>query len=89
MPAPIDLLGFVAAALTTFAFLPQVVRALATRSVRDLSLPMLASFALGVLLWLAYGILSAQPPVILANAVTLALVLVLLVLKLRDAAPRA
>lgn len=84
----IDLIGFAAALLTTVAFLPQVVKTLASRSARDLSLPMLAIMAAGILLWLLYGIALGQMPLILANGVTFCLVAILLALKLRETALR-
>jgi MtN3 and saliva related transmembrane protein len=79
----IDALGYLAALLTSLAFLPQVLRVWRTRSARDVSLGMYAVFLGGVLCWLAYGILLAAWPVIVANAVTLALASAVLVLKLR------
>jgi MtN3 and saliva related transmembrane protein len=78
----IDTLGFIAAALTTLSFLPQVVRTWKTRSAEDLSLSMLVAFNLGVVIWLVYGIALGALPIIVANVVTLALSLTLLVLKL-------
>jgi MtN3 and saliva related transmembrane protein len=77
----IQLLGFLAGTLTTVAFVPQVIRTWQTRSATDLSMAMLIVFALGVGLWLAYGIAISSPPVILANAVTLVLTLVLIAFK--------
>jgi MtN3 and saliva related transmembrane protein len=77
----IQLLGFLAGTLTTVAFVPQVVRTWRTRSANDLSLAMLIVFALGVTLWLAYGVAISSSPVILANAVTLVLTLVLVAFK--------
>ena len=82
-----DLLGYLAATLTTLAFIPQVVKSFRTRSVNDLSLAMLVTFTIGVGCWLVYGILIGAAPLIAANAATLACGLVLLWLKL--AAPRA
>jgi MtN3 and saliva related transmembrane protein len=79
----INLLGFVAGALTTLSFLPQVHKAWTTRSCNDLSLGMLLAFGAGVLLWLIYGLRLRAAPIIVANAVTLALILVLIALKVR------
>ncbi len=76
--------GFVAAALTTFAFLPQVVQTWRSRSTAGLNLPTLAVMTTGVALWLLYGLGLGELPVILANGATLALVTALLGLKLRD-----
>jgi MtN3 and saliva related transmembrane protein len=83
MPSAADALGFTAAVLTTFAFIPQVVRIVVTRSAHDISWWMFGIFSLGVALWLGYGIMTGAVPVILANAVTLALALSILVLKWR------
>ncbi|MFO1143290.1 MAG: SemiSWEET transporter [Amaricoccus sp.] len=84
MSSLIDATGFVAAVLTTLAFLPQVVQTWRARSAGSLNLPMLVLMTVGILLWLAYGVGTGQLPVILANGVTLLLVGVLLALKLRD-----
>ena len=78
-----DLFGFVAAALTTVAFLPQVLRVWRSRSARDISLPMYALFVTGVGFWVVYGVLIQSPPVILANVVTFLLSSAVLVAKLR------
>jgi MtN3 and saliva related transmembrane protein len=86
MPAPLETIGLIAAALTTFAFLPQVVQTWRSRSTAGLNLPMLAVLTAGVALWLVYGLGLGQLPVILANGVTLVLVAALLGLKLRDVA---
>lgn len=77
-------LGFVAAALTTFSFIPQVVYCWKTRDTRSISLGMYACFCLGVLLWLVYGLLVQQWPVVVANAVTLLLASSILYLKLNQ-----
>lgn len=79
----ITTLGFAAGTLTTFSFVPQVHKAWRSRSCDDLSLGMLLAFGTGVLLWLIYGLLLWASPIIWANAITLALILVLLVLKAR------
>ena len=79
----IDLLGYVAATLTTAAFIPQVIKSLRSQSVDDLSLAMLVAFNIGVGCWLAYGFLIGAVPLIAANAATLACSLILLGLKLK------
>ncbi|CAA6604385.1 conserved membrane hypothetical protein [Rhodospirillaceae bacterium LM-1] len=78
-----DFVGMVAGALTTLAFLPQVIKTWKTRSTRDISLTMFLSFTLGVALWLVYGLMMSAWPIILANLVTLALAGIILFLKLR------
>ncbi len=77
-----DLLGYVAAVLTTAAFLPQVIKTFRTRSTKDISLLMWVLLFTGILCWLAYGWLLGSGPVIIANAVTLVLVAAVLALKL-------
>lgn len=76
-----DAIGFMAAALTAFAFLPQVVKAWRTRAARDLSTITLVAQATGVALWICYGVLIRSVPVVAANSATLALTLLLLAFK--------
>lgn len=78
-----DLVGYLAAFLTTCSFLPQAWLTFRTRDVSGISLGMYSVFTVGVALWLAYGVLLAAWPVIAANAVTLALALAILGMKLR------
>jgi MtN3 and saliva related transmembrane protein len=79
----VDLVGYMAATLTTVAFLPQVFRIWKSKSTHDLALPTLISFIAGVGMWLFYGLLLQSPPVIIANAVTLLLNLLILWFKLK------
>ena len=79
----IQLLGLVAGACTTIAFLPQVIKTWKSRSAKDLSLGMFSFFCFGVLLWLIYGIMVNDLPVIIANMLTLMLASSLLFFKLR------
>ena len=69
-----ELAGLAAAALTTGAFVPQVLRTWRTRSANDISAAWIALFGLGLVLWLAYGIAVGSLPVILSNVATLPLV---------------
>lgn len=78
-----ELIGYVAASLTTLSFLPQALHTFRTRDVSGISLGMYATFTAGVALWLVYGLLVAAWPVVAANAVTLLLALAILVMKLR------
>ena len=80
--AMLDALGITAGALTTAAFLPQVIKTWRSRTAKDLSLGMFSMFVLGVTLWLLYGILNANLPIILTNTATLVLSSVLLYFKL-------
>jgi MtN3 and saliva related transmembrane protein len=79
----IDALGFVAGAFTTSAFLPQVLKSWQTRDLSGISLRMYSLFTAGVALWLIYGIALTSWPIIIANAITLALAGGVLILKLR------
>ena len=69
----IEIIGLAAAALTTISFLPQAIKVWKTKSAKDLSLGMFSIFTSGVLLWLIYGILIVDIPIIAANAITLML----------------
>lgn len=75
--------GFAAACLTTFAFLPQLLHTFRTKSVADLHVGTLVTFDLGLFLWLIYGLYLHSWPMILANTVTLCLQIPLLIMKLR------
>lgn len=75
-------IGYAAATLTTLSFVPQAWHTFSTRDVRGISLGMYSAFTLGVALWLAYGVLLDAWPVIIANAITLALATTILVMKL-------
>jgi MtN3 and saliva related transmembrane protein len=79
----IAIIGYIAGALTTISFVPQVVRAWKLKETRDLSLAMLILFAAGILLWTCYGIWTESLPIIAANVITFFLILVLLGLKVR------
>lgn len=80
---PGDWLGYIAATLTTVAFVPQVVRTLRTRDTRALSLVMYLVFTVGIAFWLGYGLVLGSWPIILSNSFTLVLAGIILVLKLR------
>jgi len=79
----VDALGFIAGALTTSAFVPQVLKSWQTRDLSGVSLRMYSLFTLGVALWLVYGIVLMSWPVIVCNAITLALAGGVLVMKIR------
>jgi MtN3 and saliva related transmembrane protein len=83
MPAWGELIGSLAALLTTVSFIPQVWHTWRTRDVSGISLAMYSAFTLGVALWLVYGWLLGAWPIIIANAVTLSLALGILYMKLR------
>ena len=81
-PAIGEWIGYAAATLTTASFIPQAWLTFRTRDVSGISLGMYASFTLGIALWLAYGIALAAWPIIIANAITLALASAILAMKL-------
>jgi MtN3 and saliva related transmembrane protein len=78
-----ELIGYAAATLTTASFVPQAWHTFRTKDVRGISLGMYSAFTLGVALWLVYGVLLNAWPIVIANAVTLALAASILVMKLR------
>lgn len=80
---PAKILGLIAGFLTTVAFVPQVVKTWRSKSARDLSLVMFSLFCTGVFLWMIYGIMIDELPVILWNVITLILALIILFFKLR------
>ncbi|MGB3758037.1 MAG: SemiSWEET transporter [Rivularia sp. (in: cyanobacteria)] len=77
------IVGLLAATLTTTAFLPQMIKTWQSKSANDVSYAMLITFIIGVFLWLIYGILNQDIPVILANAFTLLFNLAILYLKIK------
>ena len=79
----LTILGLGAGVLTTGSWLPQVIRAIRTRSTRDLSWIYLLAMASGVVGWLSYGVLRADPAVIAANGTTFVLLLALCATKAR------
>lgn len=78
-----DLIGSIAATLTTTAFVPQAWQVWRTRHTADISLCMYTLFTLGVALWLGYGILLTAWPIIIANCITLLLAGAVLAMKLK------
>ena len=78
-----ELVGYLAAFLTTFSFVPQAWLTFRTRDVKGISLGMYSVFAAGVALWLLYGLLLGAWPIVVANAITLALACAILAMKLR------
>ena len=78
-----DIIGSIAATLTTTAFIPQAWQVWHTRHTADISLGMYAMFTAGVALWMAYGLLLSSWPIIIANGITLLLAGIVLVMKLK------
>ncbi len=82
----VDIIGGVAATLTTISFLPQAILVLRTRDTKAISLTMYALFTTGVTLWGVYGFLTWQWPIIIANIITVTLAALILGMKLKDVA---
>ena len=76
-----DFFGYAAAMLTTVSFFPQAVKSWKTRDLSGVSLAMYSLFTTGVAFWLIYGLLLRSWPIVIANAVTLALAGIVLSLK--------
>lgn len=76
-------LGLLAGACTTFSFVPQLLKIWKSKSTHDISLAMYAVISTGVLLWLVYGLLVRDVPIIVANAVALFFTVGILAFKLR------
>ena len=78
------MIGYIAGALTTIAFAPQLLRALTTKSTKDVSLMMLLCSTSGMVLWLFHGILVKDPALVVANSISVVLASSLLGLKLKN-----
>ncbi|MFA6321447.1 MAG: SemiSWEET transporter [Candidatus Omnitrophota bacterium] len=77
------ILGMAAGTLTTIAFIPQVVRIYKMKDAKELSLATFSLFSLGVFLWLVYGIIIMEWPIILANGITLILICMIIAMKIK------
>ena len=79
-----DLIGTIAATLTTLSFLPQAILVLRTGETRGISLGMYSVFTLGVALWIVYGFKLGAVPVIVANIITFCLAMCILIVVVRN-----
>lgn len=79
----VDVVGSFAALLTTICWLPQTLKIIKTKETSAISLSSQTIFALGVILWLIYGLMILSWPIIAANFVTLILLIVIIYLKLQ------
>lgn len=79
----IEIVGLIAAFLTTASFLPQVYKTWKTKDVSSLSLPMFLMFFLGVVMWLIYGIFINSLPIIIANTITVISSFILVYFKIK------
>lgn len=78
-----NLLGFIAATITTAAFIPQTYRSITTRDLSGISLGMYATFTFGIILWIIYGILIGSGPILVANIITFVMSATILYLKIQ------
>ncbi|MDA8240008.1 MAG: SemiSWEET transporter [Nitrospiraceae bacterium] len=78
------LLGMAAGALTTIAYLPQVIKVWKTRSTHDISMGMFITLCLGLVMWTFYGLSINSMPVIIANIISFVLAFTVLVFKIRQ-----
>ena len=78
----IEIFGYIAAFLTTAAFLPQLIKTLKTKKADDVSLVTLIMFIIGVLCWIIYGYKISSIPILIANLITLILNLLILISKI-------
>ncbi|MEQ1609663.1 MAG: SemiSWEET transporter [Hyphomonadaceae bacterium] len=79
-----EIIGSLAAFLTTASFLPQAIKVVRTRETEAISLTMYSMFTLGVAMWGVYGLMTMQWSIILANAVTVILAAIILAMKLKS-----
>jgi len=79
----VEAIGWIAACLTTLAFVPQVRLAIQTREVRGISILMYVTLCVGAVLWIVYGVSRRSLPVIAANSVTLVLTSTMLALTIK------
>ena len=78
-----SIIGFIAGTLTTISFVPQVLKTFRSKRCDDLSWGMLLAFTTGVFLWLVYGVFLRSAPIMLANLVTVLLLVWLVMMKIR------
>jgi MtN3 and saliva related transmembrane protein len=79
----IEILGLIAATLTTAAFVPQVYKTYVHKSTKDISLTMYSVLLTGVLLWVVYGLYIKSLPIVAANTITALLLILMLLMKIK------
>jgi len=80
---PVLITGLIAASLTTFAFLPQSIRAIRTKHTGDLSLTTLIMLEIGIIIWIIYGAMISNIPLLAANIVSFVFITITLILKIK------
>ncbi|WP_243745581.1 SemiSWEET transporter [Segetibacter sp. 3557_3] len=76
-------IGIIAGILTASSLLPQVIKIIREKKAEDVSIMMLIILMLGVALWIYYGILREDLPIIVTNAFSLLLNITTVVLRLK------
>ncbi|EHP84122.1 SemiSWEET transporter [Methanotorris formicicus] len=89
MAIEFDMIGYIAGTLTTFASLPQLIKSLKTNDMSGVSLYFVVTFTLGLSLWLVYGILKNDYPIIIFNIISLMFWIPITYLKIRDELERS
>ena len=79
----VSIVGYIAAAMTTIAFVPQAIKVIKTKDTESLSLIMYIILTIGLILWLYYGYLINDYALIFANLITGSLSLIILIYKIR------
>ncbi len=80
----IEWIGYIAAVCTTLSFIPQVIHIFRRRDTRAISLGMYSFFTFGIIMWLVYGVLIKNYPMIMANMVTFLLATLILSYKIKQ-----
>ena len=78
----VTILGFLGGALTTSSFLPQVIKSWKTKSTGDVSMWMFLLLTIGISIWMVYGFMIGSLPVVVANAGSLILSVIMIIFKL-------
>ena len=79
----ITIIGLIAAACTTFSYIPQAIKTIKTKDTKSISLLMYWIMTVGIVLWLSYGVLKNDLPIIIANTITLLFAGIILILKIK------
>ncbi len=78
-----EYLGYIGGVLTTFCYIPQIIRVFKLKSAKEISLLFTVMLLIGIICWLFYGILLSLVPIILWNSIALVMSVVLLYAKLK------
>jgi MtN3 and saliva related transmembrane protein len=79
----VQIVGLVAGTCTSLAALPQLIKAWKTKEVKDISFKMFLFYVIGIGLWLLYGVLKSDTPIVITNSISLAFNAAMLVLKIK------